>query len=316
MSEAMNWELIARHYDRKTDAELNYLVAEDKRIVHHHSGVFPPGTRVEELTAGRSQEELRALVGQSETRLTRLGGELLVRHGVTPASRGLDCGCGRGGSSFLLAREHGYRMFGITISPYQYEFAQARRRELGLEERTDFSLRNVFELTTPTEMDFVWACESTEYMPDRKRLFETWNGVLRPGGQVLIFVLCSVPELFTTTSYARAAIEHIDRHYETRIGPLSEYLESALRTGFGVADLVDLRNEVLPYWRLRQALEGAPGTEAPIIDGLERGYLKFQALLFRKDRPAEERAPRPTLLQSPPRTTATPGVWSQEASQP
>ncbi len=133
----------------------------------------------------------------------------------------------------------------------------------------------------------------------------------------MIFALCSVPELFTTTSKARAAIEHVDRHYEIRIGPLSEYLESALRIGFGVADLVDLRNEVLPYWRRRRALEGAPGTEAPIIDGLERGYLKSQALLVRKDRPAEDRAPRPTLLQSPPRTAATPGgAWSQEAFQP
>ena len=60
---------------------------------------------------------------------------LLDAMGARPGDRLLEIGCGWGGFAEHAARERGVRVTGLTISPAQYEHAQARIARAGLSER-------------------------------------------------------------------------------------------------------------------------------------------------------------------------------------
>lgn len=65
---------------------------------------------------------------------------------IEPGMRVLDIGCGWGGMALTLAREHGARVLGVTLSEEQHKVATARAREAGLSDRVEFRLtdyRNV-----------------------------------------------------------------------------------------------------------------------------------------------------------------------------
>jgi len=83
----------------------------------------------------------------------------------------LDVGCGVGGTTRHLARKFGATstVTGITLSPNQVK----RAMELAVEEETDnakFTVMNALSMDFPdNSFDVVWACESGEHMPDKKK---------------------------------------------------------------------------------------------------------------------------------------------------
>src|SRR5439155_16424624 len=54
---------------------------------------------------------------------------------LKPGERLLDIGCGWGGLICHAARHHGVQAHGVTLSQEQFDYAQARIRELGLQDR-------------------------------------------------------------------------------------------------------------------------------------------------------------------------------------
>src|SRR5262249_54441941 len=109
---------VQRYYDNQRE-DRNLLLAGETGIVNHHYSIgdfdrsrFP---------AGYSQQEISAILNQLE--LNEI--DTLIAHmgDVSPSHRVLDAGCGRGGSSFTIAERFGCRVDGVTISPYQHEFA-------------------------------------------------------------------------------------------------------------------------------------------------------------------------------------------------
>ena len=61
---------------------------------------------------------------------------------LEPGMSVLDIGCGWGGMALYLARHHGVRVQGITLSDEQHRVAVQRAAEAGLSERVKFSLRD------------------------------------------------------------------------------------------------------------------------------------------------------------------------------
>ncbi len=59
-----------------------------------------------------------------------------------PDMRVLDIGCGWGGMALTLARDHGVRVVGVTLSEEQHKVANERVREAGLEDRIDIRLQD------------------------------------------------------------------------------------------------------------------------------------------------------------------------------
>jgi geranyl diphosphate 2-C-methyltransferase len=269
------WDAVGAHFDRKGRDDMNYLSSPDGLIVHHHTGLFPDGVTPE----ADSEEALLRLLWHAENRLVERAAALLD---LRPGEEGFDCGCGRGGSSFLFARDFGARMTGITVSETQARFAREAAAQLGLAGQCAFHLENIYDGRQPSgAFDFIWACESTEYMPDRPRLFAEWWRLLRPGGRALGIILTYVE---SRRHLVARELAQLDAYYVGSTGPFHAYLDAAVKAGFLVDDVTPLERETIPYWDLRTRSAHQKGTEAWLRDGLRSGALRFSAMLFRKPR--------------------------------
>jgi MPBQ/MSBQ methyltransferase len=113
--------------------------------------------------------------------------ELATWGGLDEFPRGtrvLDVGCGIGGSSRILARDYGFEVTGVTLSPNQVK----RARELtppGLTAR--FQIDDAMALSFPdSSFDVVWTVEAGPHMPDKAVFARELLRVLRPGGLLLM----------------------------------------------------------------------------------------------------------------------------------
>ena len=123
--------------------------------------------------------------------------EMMKFGGINPSedskAKVLDVGCGFGGTSRYLARALGpeSEVTAITLSPKQVE----RANELAIEQDTPnvkFMVEDALEMPSfpDNSFDIVWACESGEHMPDKKKYIDQMMRVLKPGGKFVMAVWC------------------------------------------------------------------------------------------------------------------------------
>jgi len=104
----------------------------------------------------------------------------------------LDVGCGIGGTSRHLAKSLGpkSKVQGITLSPNQVARATALAKEQGVD-NASFRVMNALAMEfEDNTFDLVWACESGEHMPDKKKYVQEMIRVLKPGGTIVIATWC------------------------------------------------------------------------------------------------------------------------------
>ncbi|GAB4215484.1 MAG: methyltransferase domain-containing protein [Synechococcales cyanobacterium] len=96
----------------------------------------------------------------------------------------LDVGCGIGGSSRILAKDYGFQVTGITISPQQVERAQ----QLTPASLTaHFQRDDAMNLSFPDgTFDVVWCIEAGPHMPDKAVFAKELMRVLKPGGKLVV----------------------------------------------------------------------------------------------------------------------------------
>ena len=85
---------------------------------------------------------------------------LYAKAGIQASDRVLDAGCGIGGSSIWMAREHGNQVTGITISAQQAAYARQHAQRHGVADRVNFEVSDF--CSTPfadVSFDVVWALE-------------------------------------------------------------------------------------------------------------------------------------------------------------
>lgn len=105
-------------------------------------------------------------------------------HQLPRGSRLLDVGCGIGGSSRILARDYGFEVLGISISPAQVERA---RKLTPAELKCRFAVMDALDLDLPSGgFDAVWSVECGPHMPDKQRYADELLRVLRPGGMLAV----------------------------------------------------------------------------------------------------------------------------------
>jgi MPBQ/MSBQ methyltransferase len=96
----------------------------------------------------------------------------------------LDVGCGIGGSSRILARDYGFAVTGITISPGQVERAQALT-PVGV--NASFMVNDAMAMSFPdASFDVVWSIEAGPHMPDKAIFARELLRVLKPGGILVV----------------------------------------------------------------------------------------------------------------------------------
>ncbi|HEY9838115.1 MAG TPA: methyltransferase domain-containing protein, partial [Vampirovibrionales bacterium] len=103
---------------------------------------------------------------------------------LPPGTTVLDVGCGIGGSSRLLAKDYGFSVTGITISPGQVKRAQ----ELTPPDLdAKFALDDALALSFPDRsFDVVWSIEAGPHMPDKAQFAQELLRVLKPGGILVV----------------------------------------------------------------------------------------------------------------------------------
>jgi MPBQ/MSBQ methyltransferase len=103
---------------------------------------------------------------------------------LPPGTTVLDVGCGIGGSSRILARDYGFAVTGITISPQQVKRAEELTPE-GL--NAQFAVDDAMALSFPdASFDVVWSIEAGPHMPDKAVFALELMRVLKPGGVLVV----------------------------------------------------------------------------------------------------------------------------------
>ncbi|SFT57978.1 Methyltransferase domain-containing protein [Lachnospiraceae bacterium XBD2001] len=97
----------------------------------------------------------------------------------------LDCGCGPGFFSCIMAQE-GHHVTGIDGSELMLSFAIQRAKELGLS--VNYKLMDCHELDfEDNSFDLIISRNVTHTLRDHKAVYSQWMRVLKPGGVLLIF---------------------------------------------------------------------------------------------------------------------------------
>jgi ubiquinone/menaquinone biosynthesis C-methylase UbiE len=170
----------------------------------------------------------------------------------------LDVGCGSGGPALVLAREIGCRVTGVDINEAGLRAGLALAREAGLQEKVHFQHADVRKplLFSDQAFDALICMDVICHLPDRRRLFDEWRRVLRPGGQVLYTDPVVVTGLVAKEEFAaRSSTGYFE------FGPLGVNEEHLREAGFELViteDVTDNEVEVSERWhdaRERRAAE-------------------------------------------------------------
>ena len=167
------WVRRDRRYESADSVAAAYDAWTDDRLLerlwgeHVHLGYYGEPTRPTDFRQAKE-----AFVNE----LVRWSGLDLL----PPGSRVLDVGCGIGGSARILARDYGFDVLGVSISPAQIRRATELTPE-GLTCR--FAVMDALDLQlADQQFDAVWTVEAGPHMPDKQRFADELLRVLRPGG--------------------------------------------------------------------------------------------------------------------------------------
>ena len=107
--------------------------------------------------------------------------------GISSKDHVLDAGCGIGGSSIWMAKQHGNQMTAITISKQQTEYAAQHAKRQGVTEKTEFLVSDFCD--TPFEgesFDVIWGLESICHALNKGDFLKEAYRLLRPGGKIVV----------------------------------------------------------------------------------------------------------------------------------
>jgi cyclopropane-fatty-acyl-phospholipid synthase len=168
-----------------------------------------------------------------------------------PGLRVLDIGCGWGGMALHLARTHGARVLGITLSQEQLAVARARAAAEGLAGQVQFDLCDYRDVAGP--FDRIVSVGMFEHVgiPNYATFFRTIARCLAPDGVALIHAIGRSAGPEDTNPWLRKYI------FPGGYSPaLSEVLPAIERSGLALCDLEILRlhyAETIRHWRRRFA---------------------------------------------------------------
>ncbi|MBE9229836.1 methyltransferase domain-containing protein [Phormidium sp. LEGE 05292] len=169
---------------------------------------------------------------------------------LPPETTVLDVGCGIGGSSRILARDYGFAVTGVTISPQQVRRAQELTPP-GLNVR--FQVDDALALSFPdASFDAVWSIEAGPHMPDKAQFATELLRVLKPGGILVVADWNQrddrqIPLNFWEKPVMRQLLDQWSHPAFSSIEGFSELLEA---TGLvaGEVTTADWTAETLPSW--------------------------------------------------------------------
>ncbi len=180
-----------------------------------------------------------------EAKKAHIAAKLLLE----PGMHVLDIGCGWGGMALTLAREHGVRVTGITLSEEQIKVARARAEAEGLADRVTFRLCDYRDLTET--FDRIVSVGMFEHvgLPQYRTYFRTISDHLAPDGVALVHTIGRVRPPGATSAWIAKYI--FPGGY---IPALSEMVSAVEQEWLGLTDVEVWRlhyAETLRHWHDR-----------------------------------------------------------------
>ncbi len=165
-------------------------------------------------------------------------------------SRILDVGCGIGGSARILARDYGFEVLGISISPAQVK----RAVELTPQNLTcDFQVMDALALELDNNsFDGVWSVEAGPHMPDKQKYADELLRVLRPGGFLAVADWNSRDTLEGSMNSLEKLIvrQLLNQWAHPAFSSINGFRANLLRSSFcqGYIETADWTAATLPSW--------------------------------------------------------------------
>jgi len=178
---------ISAHYDLGNDFYSAWL---DPRLIYS-SALYGPG----DATLDQAQQRKLARIAQ-----------LLA---LQPGQDVLEIGCGWGALAVDLARQHGVRLTGLTLSQRQLDHARTEVEKAGLEGVVDLRLQDYRDVQG--QFDRIVSIEMLEAVGEAywPRYFQTLRERLRPGGCAVLQVILIDDAQF---DHYRRGADFIQRH--------------------------------------------------------------------------------------------------------
>lgn len=179
--------------------------------------------------------------------------EMVKWGGLDQVAKGLsllDVGCGIGGSSRILAKDYGFDVTGVTISPQQVQ----RATELTPPEITaKFQVDDAMSLSFPdASFDVVWCIEAGPHMPDKAVFAKELMRVLKPDGILVVADWNQRDDRQTPFNFVERLImkQLLDQWSHPAFASIEGFAEVLGETNFVKGDVVtaDWTKETLPSW--------------------------------------------------------------------
>ena len=158
----------------------------------------------------------------------------------------LDAGCGVGGSSIWLAKNHKARVAGITLSERQVKEAEKLASENNVSDLTTFYQRDFLDSGFEDEtFSVVWAIESVCYAENKEDFLQEAYRVLKKGGRLIIWdgFQCRKPK-------NEKEVKDLNTFCEgwalPNLADTSEFKQSLSNTGFRNIKEFDVSKESYP----------------------------------------------------------------------
>ena len=120
----------------------NHMGVARRNVAHHYDlteelyDLFLDASK--QYTCAYFRRPEMTLEESQEAKIAHIGAKLLLQ----PGMRVLDIGCGFGTLAIALARDHGVRVLGVTLSRVQLAEARQRAKLAGVEDRVEFRLQD------------------------------------------------------------------------------------------------------------------------------------------------------------------------------
>ena len=162
----------------------------------------------------------------------------------------LDVGCGIGGSSRNLARDYGFAVTGITISPQQVQRAQQLTPE---ELDVQFRVDDAMALSFPdASFDVVWSIEAGPHMPDKAIFARELMRVVKPGGVLVVADWNQRDDRRNPLNFWEKPVmrQLLDQWSHPSFSSIEGFSELLAATGFveGSVITADWTEQTLPSW--------------------------------------------------------------------
>ena len=143
-------------------------------------------------------------------------------------------------------------MFYLKLSPNQVVRATELAKERGIN-NANFQVMDALDMSFPdNSFDVVWACESGEHMPDKKKYIEEMTRVLKPGGRIVIATWCQREE--ANRPFTNSERKTLDFLYAEWTHPYFISIQEYEKLMLGTGKLKEVKTDdwaipTIPSWR-------------------------------------------------------------------